>query len=58
MKLLLTITFGVLCCVVCHASEIGVISVDELGPGEPGLCRTEIDGGEMVEIEVTILGGI
>ncbi len=56
MKQLIVIIITVLCCGVSFATEIELISADELVPGEPGLCRTEMDGGEMVEIELTILG--
>jgi hypothetical protein len=37
---------------------VDVIAPDEVPPGTRGICLTEMDGGEMVEIPVTILGTI
>jgi hypothetical protein len=35
-----------------------VLAPDEVAPGTRGVCVTEMDGGELVEIPVTILGTI
>lgn len=41
---------------VTAAEGVPVVEVSDLTPGVRGVCLTEMDGGEMVEIPVTVLG--
>ena len=60
MKLILTS----LCCVALLVTAVGpvaavdVIDPSEVPPGSRGVCVTEMDGGELVEIPVTVLGTV
>ena len=40
------------------AQAVEVIGPSEVEPGTPGICITEMDGGEVVEIPLTVIGTV
>jgi len=44
--------------VAAAGRAVEVVAPDEVPPGSRGVCLTEMDGGEMVEIPVTVLGTV
>jgi hypothetical protein len=40
------------------AGAVEVIDPDDVRPGTPGICITEMDGGEVVEIPLTVIGTV
>ena len=55
MRTALTIGLVVL---ASTAAAVDLIEPAEVAPGARGVCRTEMDGGEMVEIPLTVIGTI
>jgi hypothetical protein len=57
MRLTLNLVlFGVAAALAAGATE--VVSPDQVVPGSMGVCVTEMDGGEIVEIPLTVIGTV
>jgi len=52
------VVLSVLAALAVPAHAFDVVSLDDATPGRRGVCITEMDGGERVEIPLTVLGTI
>ncbi len=51
-----TVLLIVLAAAAPAAGEVPSVAPEDVPPGTRGVCRTEMDGGEMVDVPVTVLG--